>query len=208
MKKSDKFQPTVYGYGYIGVGSYAPTENNMGKSYETREYHLWKNMIKRCFHKEFKEKHLCYREVTLAPEWLNFQTFAEWCNNQVGFSNVDDEGFVFQLDKDLLAKDNKVYNPERCLFLPRHINALFAKRANSKLPVGVCYCTYTDKYLATITRLRSYSKKLGRFDTPEEAFLVYKKAKESYIKDIAEKYREVIHEKAYRALLNFTVEPY
>ena len=46
----------------------------------------------------------------------------------------------------------------------------------------------------------------GFFDTELEAFNVYKTAKESYLKEQAEKYKSQIDPRAYNALMNYTVE--
>ena len=45
---------------------------------------------------------------------------------------------------------------------------------------------------------------MGRFG--KEAFRAYKEAKESYIKDLAYKYRHQIDVRAYNALMNYQVE--
>lgn len=47
---------------------------------------------------------------------------------------------------------------------------------------------------------------LGYFDSELEAFLVYKEAKEAYIKDVANKWKEQIDQRAYNALMNYEVE--
>jgi hypothetical protein len=53
---------------------------------------------------------------------------------------------------------------------------------------------------------RLNSKHLGTFDTPEEAFQAYKVAKEEYIKEVADKWKDKITEKVYQALYNYKVE--
>ena len=47
---------------------------------------------------------------------------------------------------------------------------------------------------------------LGYYDTPEEAFLVYKKAKEAYVKEVAEEYKGKIDNRLYEALMNYEVD--
>lgn len=46
----------------------------------------------------------------------------------------------------------------------------------------------------------------GSYETPEEAFDVYKTAKEKYIKDLADSYKAKIPEKLYRAMYNYKIE--
>ena len=47
---------------------------------------------------------------------------------------------------------------------------------------------------------------LGYFNTEMEAFLAYKQAKESYIKEVANKWKDHIDHRAYEALMNYQVE--
>ena len=42
-------------------------------------------------------------------------------------------------------------------------------------------------------------------NTPEQAFLAYKIAKESYIKEVAEKWRDQIDPRVYNTLMNYEV---
>jgi hypothetical protein len=49
-------------------------------------------------------------------------------------------------------------------------------------------------------------KYLGRFVTPEEAFQVYKQAKEAYIKEVAELYKDQIDIRVYEALMKYEVD--
>lgn len=46
---------------------------------------------------------------------------------------------------------------------------------------------------------------LGVFDTPEEAFLIYKKAKEYYIKKLQNTRKGLIEERVYNALIKYEV---
>ena len=49
-------------------------------------------------------------------------------------------------------------------------------------------------------------KHLGYFKTEIEAFNAYKQAKESFVKEQANKWKDQIDERAYNALMNYTVE--
>lgn len=49
-------------------------------------------------------------------------------------------------------------------------------------------------------------KHLGSFPTQESAFEAYKQAKESYVKEVAEKWKGKIDDKAYQALLQWKIE--
>ncbi len=47
---------------------------------------------------------------------------------------------------------------------------------------------------------------LGRFQTEVEAFQAYKKAKETYIKEVANFYKDQISLKVYNTLMSYSVE--
>lgn len=49
-------------------------------------------------------------------------------------------------------------------------------------------------------------KYLGCFNTEIEAFNAYKKAKEAFVKEQANKWKDKIDTRAYEALMNYTVD--
>ena len=165
-------------------------------------YQSWKSMFCRCYDSNFQKKNPTYKDCTVCDEWLLLSNFKEWF----------DENYIegYALDKDILVKGNKVYSPDTCCFVPSEINALLTKRQNyrGELPIGVTIHNDSFNYRATINLNGKKRKYLGCFSTPKEAFEVYKKAKEEYIKGIAEKYykEESISEKVYNALMNYEVE--
>ena len=57
-----------------------------------------------------------------------------------------------------------------------------------------------------VNKNKGGSKWLGLFKTEIEAFKAYKEAKESYLKELAEKWKDKIDIRAYEALMNYTVE--
>ena len=61
------------------------------------------------------------------------------------------------------------------------------------------------KYIAGCSFGDGDTKHLGSFDTPEEAFMVYKKVKEKYIKEVAEKYKNKIPLILYKSLIKYEV---
>lgn len=52
----------------------------------------------------------------------------------------------------------------------------------------------------------SIDKFIGYFTDPQSAFVVYKQAKESYIKEVAETWKDKIDPRVYDALNNWTIE--
>lgn len=169
---------------------------------DTKEYSLWKNMIKRAYSTHYKSTKPTYGEVSVCEEWLQADNFLDWCQDQVGFGCED-----FQLDKDILAKGNKIYCPDLCVFVPRKINMQLCKSdaIRGEYPVGVCLVKRSGRFKAEY-HLNGKGYYVGMFSTPEAAFAAYKVAKECCIKSMADKYRSVIDPRCYEALYNYKVE--
>ena len=184
----------VYGVG-INDRSVAATLN--GKI--TKEYSLWSDMLKRCYSKPFHEKWPTYIGCSVSDNFKYYHLFHAWCQTQAGFGK---EGY--HLDKDLLIKGNKVYSEDTCLFIPKELNALLTKRTLDRglLPIGV---TKNGKGFKAMCKIYGKYKSLGTFDTPELAFQAYKTFKEAHIKELAEKYKDTIDQRAYQALMNYEV---
>ena len=190
--------PTFYGRGFMGIGKY-------GKS-DSRAFSLWRSVLERTCCLSFKERRPTYKNTSVCEEWLNFQNFAKWCYGQKLLNAKDDKGSYYQLDKDLILKGNKVYSPETCCFVPPAINNLIRSKSTSArgYPIGVSPHRKTGRFVAKVV-LFDKNKHLGLFDTAEDAFQVYKKAKEVYIKEIAELWKDRIDSKVYQALLNWEI---
>ena len=166
----------------------------------TNAYSHWRNMLVRCFDKEYMVCRPTYSDCTVCQEWLLFSNFKKWYD-QFNYEN-------YHLDKDILVKGNKHYSPDTCCLVPQEINTLLTKRqgCRGRQPIGVCYIKRSGKYSATIHKMRNVH--LGFFDTPEEAFQAYKSAKEQYVKERATKYFQEgkITHRVYQALMEYQVE--
>lgn len=195
------YDMSVYGIGYLGEGKYK-TRYNYGKYIP--QYITWRNMLGRCYSEYEQTKRPTYIGCSVVKEWHNFQVFAEWYDKN--YYEVDGERM--SLEKDILFKGNKIYSPETCIFAPLKINDLFNRQPTTRgdLPIGVYYDTLNKKYKSQCQVIGKSRIGLGYFDTPKEAFEVYKIHKEKYIKEIAEIYKEKIPQKLYTAMLNYVVE--
>lgn len=172
-------------------------------------YRTWSSIIQRCNSKYIKNNRPTYELCEICDEWLNFDNFVEWYKNNY----YEVEGERMDLDKDILAKGNKVYSPETCIFVPQRINALFTKRQNDrgKYPIGVTYNKRSNKFIARCNKFNLKKGKkirisLGYFNSPEEAFYSYKQEKEKYIKEVADEYKDKIPKKLYDAMYRYEVE--
>ena len=194
----DPYLPSVYGVGITGTKY--PTKVS---GVLTKEYILWKNMLERCYNGSFKKQRPTYIGCEVSDKFLYYEYFYEWCHKQVGFNNKD-----WHLDKDLLMKGNKVYSESTCIFIPAEINLLLVKNTASRGNhlIGVCWCKRDKAFIAQVNKNKGRSECLGYFKTEIEAFNAYKQAKESFIKEQANKWKGQIDERAYNALMKYEVE--
>lgn len=159
-------------------------------------------MLRRCYQQDSFNKHPEYQDCYTCEEWYNFQNFAEWYYKNY----YEVQGEDIQIDKDILIRRNRIYSPETCILVPQTINLLFVNRRNYRgdYPIGV------SKSGNKFTAMCGYDKKvkqLGSYKTPEEAFLAYKEFKENHIKNVADRFKDVIPEKLYNALYTYEVNP-
>lgn len=193
------YYPTYHGKGFLGEGKYNIEDDKDA-------YSLWRSMILRAYGERYHKLRPTYRDVEVCNAWLNFQNFTEWFYSQKFSRAVDEVGNFYALDKDILVKGSKLYSPDTCSFVPRDVNALLVKRDKKRgdLPIGVRY-NKTGKRFCVGLSYFGKSITLGIYDSLESAFNVYKNAKESYIKEVAEYWKDRIDERVYQALLKYEV---
>ena len=126
-------------------------------------------------------------------------------NYYANYYEIDNK--VMNLDKDILIKGNKIYSPKTCIFVPHDINKLFTKsnKTRGEYPIGVSKSKTYGKVRARCS-VNGKTKELGEYYSIEEAFQVYKKFKESYIKQIADEYKPYIPKELYEAMYRYEVE--
>ena len=198
----DPYSPSVHGVGITGTKYQAKINGR-----DTKEYELWKNMLQRCYSDTYKKKRPTYEGCGVSDNFKSYEYFYDWCNKQIGFSN-DGNGYPFHLDKDLLVKGNKIYSESTCVFIPSEINSLLTKctASRGKHLIGVSWHKTRKSFIAMVNKNKGKQEHLGYFSTEIEAFNAYKQAKESFIKEQAEKWKDEIDERAYSALMNYQVE--
>lgn len=184
------YDKSLFGVGYLGVGEHKIKEN--GKT--TDAYEKWVGIIERCYMKS--DKYPSYYGIcTVCEEWLCFQNFAEWYEENK--YKVDGR---LHIDKDILFPNCNIYSSTTCLLVPQRINMLFTNKSNDRgLPNGIKWVW--NGYVAQYN-----GKHLGVYPTIEEAYQSYADKKEEAIKKVADEYREVIPEKVYKALYNYKVD--
>lgn len=126
----------------------------------SRIYHIWENMKRRCN----SNKYYAERNISVCDHWQIFSNFYEDMK----------DGYRDNLSIDRI-NNHEGYYKENC----RWADAVTQMNNTRKVETakGYTFCKKTKKYIAQF----SYNKKhkiLGSYNTPEEATLVYKRAKE------------------------------
>ncbi len=192
MKKS------FYGVGTNSRGKYKTgIDGKRAKSYAT-----WKSMLKRAYCPKYHTSRPTYLGCSVSDEWLEYQEFAKW------FENHEYGNHGYELDKDLLIPGNKIYAPDRCVFVPSQLNNLLldSKAIRGQYAQGVSINKRSNKFGARI-KINGKQKNLGFFDTEIEAYRTYKKAKEENVKHMANHWRDDIAANVYDALMNWELKP-
>lgn len=167
------------------------------------EYNLWYHMLSRCYNERSRYKNESYKDCYVSDEWLRYSNFKRDVSKMKGFCNND-----WHLDKDILIKGNKLYSKDTCCFVPREINNLLTnrKRFRGELPIGVSFRKMSHgKNYRSICNKDGKSFKLGYFETPHEAYLEYKRFKESAIKEKAIFYKDSLDIRVFDSLMNYEV---
>ena len=194
----DLHLPSVYGIGVVGTKYQSRVNGAL-----TKEYTLWVGMLQRCYSTTYQKRHPTYEGCEASDKFKSYEYFYEWCHKQVGFVECG-----FQLDKDLLVKGNKVYSEDSCVFIPPEINTVLIKSTASRGEhlIGVSWHKTKKAFEARVSKNKGKQEYLGSFNTELEAFKAYKTAKEAFIKEQAEKWKDKIDQRAYNALMDYTVE--
>lgn len=185
--------------GKYTVGKYVGS--TLGEQSKEKTY--WEHMINRTNPGATWKVRPTYEGCSCSELFNDFQLFADWCQQQIGFGN---KGWC--LDKDLLFKGNKVYSEYTCVFVPPALNSLIVKRNSKrgKYLIGVYKRANSNTFIAQCQDGEGKLKVFYGFKDEISAFLKYKEFKESVIKKQAEKWKDQIDPRAYEALMNYQVE--
>ena len=189
-----------------GVGFNDKTRPVFVDGKNVKEYDLWTGMLERCFSEKCQTRRPTYRGCSVSDNFLNYAYFYDWCRKQIGFGKVDDKGRYWQLDKDLLFVGNKTYSETTCVFVPQEINSFFTDsgKARGEYPIGVYFDKQKGKFKAYCT-VNGKIQHLGYFNTPQEAFTVYKPFKEDLCKQLALKWQHEIDSRLFNAMMKWSI---
>ena len=196
---------SIYNRGYLGEGNYISSHDFK----HNIQYSKWTGIFKRCYDSNQLIRQPTYEVCGVDKRWYNFQVFAEWYDNNRWSEDC------LCVDKDILVKGNKVYSPETCILVDNRLNCMFTKtnKTRGKYPIGVYYKKDVKKYRAQCSMVfedgHKQQKFLGDYSNPIEAFSAYKIFKESYIKQVANEYKNKypnFPQRLYDAMYSYKVE--
>lgn len=189
----------IYGVATNSKGRYKTiVDGKIAKSYNT-----WKSMLRRAYCPKLHVVNPAYIGCSASDEWLEYQEFAEW------FENHEYSNHGYQLDKDLLIPGNKIYAPDRCVFIPQQLNKLLNGYGNSRgqYKQGVSFHKNTNKFVAHMG-IDGKKKHLGYYDNEPGAYNTYKEAKERHVRNLALEWANSIQWEVFKALMLWELPEY
>lgn len=155
-----------YGVG-INDADYVTKPVINGKETRCPAYKAWHHMLLRAYNQRYNTKHPTYGAVTVCDEWLIFSNFRRWF--------IENHVDCCELDKDILSKENKIYSPETCIYVPQWLNKFTTNRKSKrgKYLIGVSWDLKSDKFRAQVSNCNPAGNKkeyLGVFDNELEAY--------------------------------------
>ena len=167
----------IYGVGVNDADYFVNTTVN-GKQVKCLFYQTWIDMLTRCYSEKYQNKRPTYIGCTVSDCWLVFSNFKKWMELK------DFKGK--RLDKDLKFASNRVYSPDKCMFVTCAINNLLTNHAAKRglYPQGVDSPNNSVKYRAQIS-FKGKFKHLGFYTTVKSAEMAYLTAKHEIVKQAA-----------------------
>ena len=192
---------------FYGVGFNDKTRPAGIDGKNVKEYNLWQSMLNRCFSGKYQTHKPTYKGCNVSDNFLHYSYFYDWCQEQIGFGKVDEKGRSWCLDKDLLITGNKLYSETTCVFVPQEINLFFVDSGASRgeYPLGVYFNKQAGKFRSQCA-VNGKQQYLGYFNTPEEAFVIYKPFKENLCKQLALKWQSEIDPRLFNAMMSWSVK--
>ncbi|KMK23116.1 hypothetical protein ABW11_21145 [Pluralibacter gergoviae] len=155
----------IFGVGHFDV-SFPRSIRIGGRQHNHSAYSVWNSMLRRCYAPNTVKMARNYAGCSVCQEWLYFSNFLAFYKSGHRENSA--------LDKDLLIPGNKVYSPERCVFVPQALNnfTLDRARARGDCPLGVCWDKQRGKFKANI-RVNGELRHIGLFDTAYGAHIAW-----------------------------------
>lgn len=161
--RSKTSKKLVAGVG-VNDSTFATQAKIGGKSYKHRAYDAWREMLRRCYDSSVCMQYPKYKNTEVCQEWLSFKSFYSWWKSKYI------EGY--QLDKDLLIENNKIYSPETCLYVPNYLNNFLSNCEN----INCSFIESISKYRVQVSCFGK-NKFIGNYERKEDAIHNWKLAK-------------------------------
>lgn len=103
-------------------------------------YHqTWLSVIRRCYSQTYLKKYPAYKGCSVDQRWKKLSSFIAWMKIQPEHDLWVSHNY--QVDKDFLFPNERVYGPDTCVLLPSpSINGLFGGMKKGRVfPLGVSY---------------------------------------------------------------------
>jgi hypothetical protein len=129
-------------------------------------YAQWSSIFGRCYRKHYAPHQLTYSECIVDEAWHRFSEFRKWW--------IENHVDGWHIDKDLLVLGNKIYGPDTCCFVPRHINNFIVGSNSSRgsLPIGVS--RVGSKFRSHCGNGHGAVVVIGVFDKKEDAHIAWR----------------------------------
>lgn len=133
-------------------------------------YETYCAMFRRCYSKNSLIKNPTYENCSVCNEWMKFSSFLVWWKNNY----IEN----YNLDKDILFVGNKVYSPNKCIYIPQWLNNFVtdSKKVRGNYKIGV-RLRYNGKFEARCNDSYGNNIYLGLYDcenSAHQAWLKYK----------------------------------
>lgn len=158
---------------------YGVATNDMLNQEATKCYAVWDGMLQRCYGGNRHIRNPSYLDCRVCDEWLLYSNFKNW------FDSNYIEGY--ELDKDALGGEQKIYSPTTCTFIPKRLNSILSSKDRRGQMTGVMINPQSYAVSTTIDGEHFY---IGGFHTAEEAHRAYIKLKKDRIFKVATEYWE------------------
>lgn len=158
------------------LGNWARLLTVDGKSIQTQSGSVWYDMRTRCnANGSIQKRQPRYIGCTMSTDFCNFQYFAEWHIEQIGFGIEN-----YEIDKDILFEGNKLYSRDTCILVPYELNMFLVAHnaARGIYPQGVFLDKRRNMFQSRLF-VNGKCVYLGAFKTPELAHAAFKVAKEA-----------------------------
>jgi len=158
-------------------------------------------MFVRCYSLTSEDHIRAYSDCSVCDDWHLFSNFKRWMETK-DWTGKD-------LDKDILVPKNKIYMPDRCIFIPHSLNSMLTdtRSARGQYPIGVSYHRRTKKYQAQcmVDGKKIY---IGYFQSPDKAYKAYREFKSEVVIKASQQYPEIREELLIHAKMILSGEMY